>query len=98
LADLEQNARAQINAETAKIGWHELQRFFAQGTAISVDPQLDLVEVAWQIAQDNKDQLERWLDAGVVAPVSDQQAAKWLAADAVVWTVVVRPWVLVQLK
>ena len=31
-----------INLETAQISWHELQRFFASGNAIAVDPTLDL--------------------------------------------------------
>ena len=38
--------RARINSETSKIAWQELQRFFAQGIAVAVAPQLDLVEVA----------------------------------------------------
>jgi len=33
---------------------------------------------------------------GVVGPVSDAHAVEWLEARALMWSVVVRPWVLVQ--
>ena len=70
--------RARINSETAQIAWSELQRFFAQGMAIAVAPELDLVEVACQAAQDNAGQVGEWLQAGQVGPVADAQAAEWV--------------------
>ncbi len=91
-----QEKRAVINAETAKMAWSELQRFFAQGYAIGVSPELDLVEVALQVSADNKQQVEAWMEAGQFEPVSDAQALEWLEANALMWTVVVKPWVLVQ--
>ncbi len=86
----------EINLETSQIPWHELQRFFASGLAISVSPEIDLVEVAYQFSIDNKDQVEQWLKKQKVAPVSDQQALKWFEQESTVWAVVVKPWVLVQ--
>jgi hypothetical protein len=88
--------RAKVNMETSRIHWKELQRFFASGAAVEVSTQLDLVEVAFQMHNDNKMQFEKWLSSGMVGKVSDEQAAAWLAADADVWAVVVSPWVLVQ--
>ena len=88
--------RAEINSETSKIAWKELQRFFAQGHALAVSPQLDLVEVALQVSLDNKQQVEEWMEAGKFGPVTDAQAMEWLEANALMWAVVVRPWVLVQ--
>jgi hypothetical protein len=87
---------AKLTAETAKIPWRELQRFFAQGRAIQVAPSLDLIDVAARIADDDAEQVEAWMNAGKVEPVSDHQARQWIDADALVWAVVVRPWVLVQ--
>jgi len=92
----EEVERARLNSETAKIAWSELQRFFAQGIAVGVMPDLDLVEVAWQMSCDNREQMEKWMQSGRVQPVSDAQAIEWLEADALMWCVVVRPWVLVQ--
>jgi len=92
----QQLERARINAETAKIAWHELQRFFAQGKAIAVSPRLDLVEVALQMSCDNREQVDVWMKDGSVGPVSDTQALEWLEANALMWSVVVKPYVLVQ--
>ena len=88
----------QINLETAQIHWRELQRFFASGNAIAVDPSLDLTQVAAQIAADNAAQLKLWMDAGLVDAVKDTQALQWYESDALVWAVVIKPWVLVQQK
>jgi hypothetical protein len=92
----EAEKRARINSETAKIAWQELQRFFAQGHAIAVSHDLDLVEVVYQVSCDNKAKLQVWMEANQVGPVSDAQALEWLQANVLMWSVVIRPWVLVQ--
>ena len=88
--------KEEIHSETAKIAWSELQRFFAAGKAIYVSLNLDLVEAALQISNDNSEQVRQWMDNGEIAPVSDDQARDWIDTDAMVWAVVVKPWVLVQ--
>ncbi len=94
--DTEEQTRARLNRETAKIPWRELQRFFAGGATIAVDPELGLLEVAVQMSLDNAACIARWMAEGQLAKVSDDQARQWLEADALVWSVVIRPWVLVQ--
>lgn len=89
-------AREKVNLETSQIAWKELQRFFANGSAVFVAPDLDLVEVAYQFSIDNKEQVASWMQNNQVALVSDRQAIAWLEADAEVWAVVVKPWILVQ--
>jgi len=88
--------RTKINLETSKIAWQALQRFFAGGMAMMVSADLDLVEVAFQMSEDNVEQIRQWAIAGKLARVSDEQAREWTEADALVWAVVVSPWVLVQ--
>jgi len=88
--------REELNAETAKIRWQELQQFFANGSTIYVSPELDLIDVAMEICHDNKSKIEQWMADESVGQVSDNQALEWLEADATVWSVVVKPWVLVQ--
>ena len=46
--------KAKIISETARINWLELQKFYAAGSVITVEPQLDLVEVAFAFSLDNK--------------------------------------------
>lgn len=86
----------QLNLETAQIHWRELQRFFASGNALAVDPKLDLIDVASAMAEDRAEQVDQWLTQGLLGPVSDQQAQTWYADDLLVWALVIRPWVLVQ--
>ena len=94
--NLDEIAREKVNLETSKIAWKELQRFFASGSAVFVASSLDLVDVAYQFSIDNKIQVAQWLKNNQIALVSDQQAINWLKADAEVWAVVVKPWILVQ--
>jgi hypothetical protein len=96
MTDSPELEKAKVNLETAQIPWLELQRFFAAGLAIAVADDLDLVDVAYQFAADNEQQVENWLKSHRVMPVSDQQAMHWIDNDAEVWAVVVKPWVLVQ--
>lgn len=92
----EEEVRVRIIAETAKIPWTELLRFFAQGKVLMVKPGLDLVDVAYEVTRDNQEQVKSWMDAADLRAVSDDQAREWLEANALMWAVVVKPWVLVQ--
>ena len=88
--------KTKLNLETARAPWSELQTFFAQGLVLNIQKDLDLLMVAEQFAADNKVLFEEWLSSGAVAQVSDEQAVKWYEADASVWTLVIKPWILVQ--
>lgn len=88
--------RANINAETAKIPWQDLQRFYASGRTLFVNTELDLVEVALAFQQDNTKQVEQWLNLRQIEAVSIEQAKQWVTEDSLVWAVVVKPWVLIQ--
>lgn len=92
----EESSWAQINRETARIPWRELQRFFARGRAVAVDRRLDLVDVALRLARDESSQVQEWMSGGTIGRVSDGQARDWFERDAELWAVVVKPWVLVQ--
>lgn len=89
-------ARARINAETAKIPWRELQRWFAAGKVFHVHRELDLVDVAYALQQDDVEQVRSWSEAAHLAPVTDTSAKAWLKREATLWAVVVKPWILVQ--
>lgn len=83
-------------AETAKIGWPELERFFARGMLLRVARDLDLVTVAAAIAEDDKEQVTQWLSSGLVERMQSETAADFAARDPNLWAVVVSPWVCVQ--
>lgn len=93
---LDEILHTKLNLETSQIPWSELLRFFASGMVIVVARELDMVEVAVQMANDNKQVVMQWLDQGLIVKVSDEQAQAWLDGNASLWTVVVKPWILVQ--
>lgn len=88
--------KTKLNLETATAPWRELQTFFAQGLVLNIAKDLDLLTVGEQFAADNKAMFEQWLSSGQVAQVTDEQALNWYEADATVWTLVIKPWILVQ--
>lgn len=90
--------REKVHLETSQVVWKDLQRFFASGQAIAVSDELDLVEVAYQVSRDNKCLVEQWMSENKLGKVSDSQAQKWFDSDALLWTVVIKPWVLVQFR
>lgn len=92
----EKKSASDLVLETAQIRWHELQRFFASGNAIAVDTSLDLIQVATEITADNAAQVKIWMNAGLVDTVKDARATEWYEQDALVWAIVIKPWVLVQ--
>lgn len=89
-------SKEKVNLETSKIAWTELQRVFASGLAVNIAPELDLIDVADAFSKDNKLLVENWMKNQQVHLVTDQQAALWIKNDAMMWAVVIKPWVLVQ--
>ncbi len=88
--------RVKINLETARLPWSELERHFAQGTVVYVSEELDLVDVAVRISHDDKASITAWMADGKVGKVTDIQAQTWAQSDALLWTSVVNPFILVQ--
>lgn len=90
--------RTKLNMETSRMAWKELLRYFAGGTVVAVSAELDLVDVAVCFTNDDKEAVAQWMNDKKIEKVSDAQALAWLDEDATLWSVVVRPWVLVQYK
>ena len=88
--------RDKVNRETARLPWTELLKHFAQGNVVWVANSLDLVDVAVRVSHDDKANISQWMNAGLLAQVSDQQAQEWLDANAQLWACVVSPFILVQ--
>ncbi len=77
--------KEKVNQETSKIPWSELQRFFAQGLAVNIVPELDLVDVADAFSKDDKARVEQWMQKQKIHLVSNQQATLWIKNDALIW-------------
>lgn len=92
----ELDLRTRLNTETAKIAWQELETFFARGMVIRVAAELDLVEVAARIVEDDKAAIETWLLAGQLGKLDVEVAKHWSSSNPELWAVVAAPWVVVQ--
>ena len=85
-----------LNAETGKMEWHELERFFAKGVVIRVDSSLDMINVAAAIVEDEKETVAAWMADDLVGPPGDEEVTSWVERDPLFWAVVVAPWVVIQ--
>jgi hypothetical protein len=92
----DETLRTTIKGEIGIIAWAALARFFAAGTAVAVDAELNLAEVAFRFSKNNTAAVQQWMSAGKISKVSDEQAKTWFETDATVAAVVISPWVLVQ--
>jgi hypothetical protein len=92
----EDRLRAEFHAQTAQIPWHKLQTHYARGAVIWVSSELNLVEVAVQLQQDNKALFEQWIGEEKLAAISDVQGQQLYTENPTLWAVVAPPWVLVQ--
>ncbi len=85
-----------LNSETGKINWSELQRHFARGTVVVVDPDLDLIRIAEQVSLDRDETIKSLLAEEKITRATDEHAIRWNEQNQNFWAVVVAPWVIVQ--
>ena len=88
--------REKFESEIAPVPWKDLQRSFARGITLYVTPDLNLVDVAVEIAEDNTSAVETWMENRKIVVVSDDQARAWLDSNEDLLTAIVKPWVLIQ--
>ena len=63
---------------------------------VFVSPELDLIDVAVRISHDDKERIASWMADGKIGKVTDEQAQAWAEGEALLWTSVVHPFILVQ--
>ena len=85
-----------LNLQTAKVSWHELQRLFATGTVVVVEQGTDLVKSAESFVANDSQHVAQLLSTSVLRKAEMSDAERWHNEEAVLWAVVVAPWVLVQ--
>ena len=88
--------RTNLNMQTGKILWPEIQRCFARGVVLVVDHHADLLKIAADIVHANQAVVEDCLAAGELKRASVEDARSWQKRDPLFWAVVAAPWVLVQ--
>lgn len=88
--------KADLNQHSGKLAWSELERHFARGVVLKVAVELDLIDVAVAMVENNCDTISGWVDHAAVEPVSTEDAKRWHDQTSTFWAVVVAPWVLIQ--
>lgn len=85
-----------LNAQTGRIGWDELARYFARGLVVRLAAGEDLLAVAESLIDDDAAAVEALYESGRMRRALDEDAMRWQEQGAEFWAVVVAPWVLVQ--
>lgn len=96
MEDTELPLQARLNLQTARISWPEIERFFARGRVLKTSPELDLIEVAVALAEDDTEKFGHWTKTGQVQHLNNATAKQWVKNDADLWAVVIAPWVIAQ--
>ena len=95
-SDEEEKLKHELNSQTGKITWPELEKHFARGVVIKVSHDLDLVEVALSITKDNKQKVTALLEENQLQHASIDDAKLWVENQPTFWAIVAAPWVLIQ--
>jgi len=85
-----------LNAQTGKISWPELARYFARGMVVCLRLGEDLVSVAEMLISDDAEKVNKLYEDGLLHRALDEDAIRWQEENTEFWAVVVAPWVLVQ--
>ena len=85
-----------IKRDMAEISWAELKVRCPQDALILVSNDLDLVEVAVAIAEDNTEQVSDWMENGQIKQTSDKEVSHWDQKEPIFLGAYVTPFVLVQ--
>ena len=85
-----------LNAQTGRIAWSELARYFARGLVVTLEQGEDLLKVAEILIDDDAGAVQSMYEKGLLRRARDKDAMRWQENDTQFWAVVVAPWVLVQ--
>jgi hypothetical protein len=91
------SVRDKLRNEVMASYWEDLAQHQARGALLMLLPQLDLLDVAEAMAQDDTARVAAWLKGGQLARVSAAEAELLAERDELRFQfVVVQPWVLAQ--
>ena len=92
----EQNIRSKLEAEIGPADWKVIRPHFLRGAIIIVSPDLDLIDVAVKVAEDDTTSIKVWIEDGKLTKPFPEDAKRWEEEMEEVTSLVVDPFVLVQ--
>ncbi len=83
--------------DLAEVSWRELRIHLQRDAVIVVSPELDLIEAAEAVADDDKDRVESWITSGLLAKPAKQQLESWeVDLDRSFSVLIIQPFLLEQ--
>ncbi|MCB9795062.1 MAG: DUF2288 domain-containing protein [Alphaproteobacteria bacterium] len=86
--------REKLRSELSEASWRLLLEHHVRGGLVWVHPELDIVEVAASIAEDQAAILKAWMNAGLVGTATDDQVRDWAERGQVFRFLIVQPFVV----
>jgi hypothetical protein len=94
--DNEQSLEQRLENEIGSIDWPGLERHFARGVLVWIDPGLKLVDVAVSVVNDETESVALLMESGRIRRVTTEDALTWQQSKTTFRALVAAPWVLVQ--
>ena len=86
-----------LKNEIGTADWPLLKPHADRGVILIIHPQLDLLEVAIQVAEDRTEQIRLWLDGGEITRPTPKQLKEWETGETIFICIIVQPFILIQL-
>lgn len=91
--------KEKLQKEVLESNWEPLAPHFARGTVYLVDGDLDIVEVGAAMATDNVADIKQWLDNGLMATPTPEEATLFAKDNGIFFNMlIIEPYVLIQRK
>jgi len=88
--------RQNLESECDYLPWQEIEKHFARGIVRVISTDLNLIDVAIDIAQNNTQKITKALSNNTIVEPSISQATHWQQLNSNFMCVVVAPFVLIQ--
>ncbi len=88
--------RKNIESESGILNWQELEKHYARGAIRIISSNVNLIDIAIYIAENNIEQISDALAAKTVTKATDSQAMQWQQQNSSFRCVVIAPFVLIQ--
>ena len=89
----------EFKIEIESIDWKTLAPHQMRGDLLIVESSLDLVQVGHAFANDQTSKVKEWLNTNLLFRPDPEQVKKWeLIQEEIFYFVIVKPFVMVQLK
>ncbi len=89
---------AKINSETSIVNWKELEILYARGNVFLVSSNLDLVDVALKVTNDDKAFIQKAMQEEKIVKPNLDWVKNNCQPDTPFWATVVAPFVFIQQK